>query len=120
MDTLYIAGTDETPEIQMDGGKGIFKISGRSLPEDSVEFYRPLLEWIEHYGNKPNATTAFEFKLDYVNTASSKLIQNVMQALEIIPGIKIIWYCQDGDEDMQAMGQEYSELISLPFEFKSY
>jgi hypothetical protein len=120
MDTLHIAGTDETPEILMDKGKGIFRISGRSLPEDSVEFYRPLLEWIEHYGNKPNATTPFEFKLDYVNTASSKLVQDVMQALEIIPGTKILWYCQKGDEDMESMGQEYSEQISVPFEFKSY
>ena len=120
MDTLHIVGTDETPEILLDKSKGIFRISGRSLPEDCVEFYRPVLEWIEHYGNKPNTATAFEFKLDYVNTASSKLVQDVMMALEIIPGTKIVWYFQDADEDMEAMGQEYSELISVPFEFKKY
>jgi hypothetical protein len=120
MDTLYIGATDDTPEILLDKGKRIFRISGRSLPEDAVEFYRPVLEWIERYKNEPDTTTDFEFKLDYVNTASSKLVQDVMLALEKIEGAKILWYCQDGDEDMEAMGQEYSELIGLPFEFKSY
>ena len=44
MDNLKIAGTDETPAVVLNIEKGIFEISGRSLPEDSPEFYNPLPE----------------------------------------------------------------------------
>jgi hypothetical protein len=120
MDILRFERTDDTPEVLLSKIDGIFEISGRSLPEDSVEFYRPLLEWIDQYKKSPNPTTEFVLKLDYINTASSKLIQDVLLAFEGIKGAKVTWYFQDDDEDMEAMGREYAELVKLPFEFKSY
>ena len=47
MEILNLEGTEDTPKIILDKKNGIFEISGRSLPEDSAEFYRPVLEWIE-------------------------------------------------------------------------
>ena len=91
MEILNLEGTEDTPKIMLDKGNGIFEISGRSLPEDSAEFYRPILDWIERYGESPNPTTEFVFKLEYFNTASSKLILDVLSALEDIKGMKIIW-----------------------------
>src|SRR5688572_31551773 len=72
MEILNLEGTADTPKIILDKGNGIFEISGRSLPEDSVEFYGPVLEWISNYAKAPNATTHFSFKLEYFNTSSSK------------------------------------------------
>src|SRR4051812_32584391 len=92
MEILNLEGTEDTPKIILDKKNGIFEISGRSLPEDSAEFYRPVLEWIEKYGSEPNGTTDFVFKLEYFNTASSKLIFNVLPALEDIKGMKITCY----------------------------
>ncbi len=120
MTTLYLEGSDDTPKVILNKEKGIFEISGRSLPEDSVEFYSPVLAWIKEYKQSPNATTTFIFKLDYANTASSKLIQEVMFALEKIKDLKIVWYFSKDDEDMEQAGQEFSEVIDIPFEFKSF
>lgn len=120
MDILHIAGSDETPEIILDKKNAIFEISGRSLPEDVVEFYRPVLEWLNVYKDAPNPETEFSFKLEYTNTASSKLIQDILFALEKIPGAKILWYFQEEDDDMEEMGHEYAEIIELAFEFKTY
>ncbi|MCE2996386.1 MAG: DUF1987 domain-containing protein, partial [Flammeovirgaceae bacterium] len=103
-----------------DKKNGIFEISGRSLPEDSAEFYKPVIEWINAYGAEANPTTEFAFKLEYFNTASSKLILDVLSALEEIKGIKVVWYFHDDDEDMEEAGQEFSELVEIPFEFKTY
>ena len=82
MEILNLEGTEDTPKIILDKKNGIFEISGRSLPEDSAEFYRPVLEWIGGYAKEPNGSTEFVFKLEYFNTASSKLI------LDEILGIK--------------------------------
>jgi len=120
MDILSIEGTDETPRVILDKARGIFEISGRSLPEDSPEFYNPVLEWISNYSKDPNPTTVFLFKLEYSNTASSKLIQDVMLALEKVKNTKIIWYYESEDEDMEQSGHEFAELVNVPFEFKTY
>lgn len=120
MEILNLEGTEDTPKIILDKKNGIFEISGRSLPEDSAEFYRPVLEWINKYSGEPNGTTDFVFKLEYFNTASSKLILDVLSSLEEIKGMKIHWYFHEDDEDMEEAGQEFSELVEIPFEFKTY
>jgi hypothetical protein len=120
MEILNIEGADDTPKIVFDKKNGIFQISGRSLPEDSVDFYRPVLNWIADYAKEPNPSTEFVFKLEYANTASSKLLQDIIFALDKVKGMKIFWYYQTEDEDMEEAGREFSELVDTPFEFKAY
>jgi len=120
MEILNLEGTEDTPKILLDKNNGIFEISGRSLPEDSTEFYNPILEWLDTYSKSPNPSTDFDFKLEYFNTASSKLILDVLSKLEEIPGIKVNWYFHEDDEDMEEAGEEFSELVDIEFEFKTY
>lgn len=120
MDTLHLEGTEDTPRIILDKKNRIMEISGRSLPEDSTDFYKPVLDWIENYANDPDPDPRFVFKLEYFNTASSKLILDVLYALEDIKGIRIHWYFHEEDEDMEEAGQEFSELVEIPFDFKTY
>ena len=120
MKVLNIEGTEDTPSITLNKDSGVFEISGRSLPEDSPEFYRPVLEWIEDYKKDPNSETNFAFKLEYANTASSKLIQVVLKALEDLKGVTAIWYYEKDDEDMEEMGNEFSGLADIRFELRTY
>lgn len=119
MEILNLEGTADTPKIILDKGNQIFEISGRSLPEDSAEFYKPVLEWIANYAKQPNASTDFVFKLEYFNTSSSKLILDILSALEDIEGMKIEWCYLEDDEDMEEAGKEFSELVEIPFEYKA-
>jgi len=119
MEILNLEGTADTPKIMLDKGNQIFEISGRSLPEDSAEFYKPVLEWIATYAKQPNASTDFVFKLEYFNTSSSKLILDILSALEDIKGMKIEWCYLEDDEDMEEAGKEFSELVEIPFEYKA-
>jgi hypothetical protein len=119
MNTLSINGTEDTPTILFDKGKGVFEISGRSLPEDAAGFYKPVIEWLEGYKAAPNGNTDFAIKLEYFNTASSKLILDILSKVENIKGSKVVWYHFSDDEDMKEAGEEFSELVEVPFEFKS-
>ena len=49
MNILNLEGTEDTPKIILDKSNGIFEISGRSLPEDSAEFFQPVLDWLKSY-----------------------------------------------------------------------
>lgn len=119
MEILNLEGTADTPKIILDQQNGIFEISGRSLPEDSAEFYKPVLEWISRYAKQSNPTTDFVFKLEYFNTSSSKLILDILSALEEIKGMKIEWCYPEEDEDMEEAGKEFAELVAIPFEYKT-
>ena len=58
--------------------------------------------------------------LNNFNTASSKLILDILSKLEVIPGTTVTWYYHEDDEDMEEAGTEFSELVEIPFEFKTY
>jgi hypothetical protein len=78
MEPLRIKGTYSTPTVVLDKDGEIFELSGRSLPDDVATFYSPILQWIDEYSKEPNDKTVFNFKLVYFNTATSKLLLNIM------------------------------------------
>jgi len=120
MEIINLEGTEDTPKIILDKTNKIFEISGRSLPEDSAEFYQPVLDWLSEYANDPLPETIFDFKLEYFNTASSKLILDVLTSLEDIDNVKVHWYFYEEDEDMEEAGEEFAELVDVEFELKPY
>jgi hypothetical protein len=119
MKNLQLESTDDTPAVFLSKDKGIFEISGRSLPEDTVTFFRPIMTWIKAYALDPNPTTDFTFKLDYFNTASSKMILDLLLALKEIKGCRIVWCADEEDEEIQDSGEEFSEQVDIPFEFRT-
>lgn len=118
MDPLLIEETQDTPAVTLNKTDGLFKLSGRSLPEDSVKFFSPVINWIKEYGKSPNATTVFIFQLEYFNTASSKLVLDLLISLKDIKGIEVEWYYYDDDEDILEAGKEFAEQVNIPFKFK--
>jgi hypothetical protein len=118
MDSLYLEETQDTPKVTLSKADGIFELSGRSLPEDSVDFYAPVIHWIKEYAKAPNPTTVFTFKLDYFNTASSKLILDLLNAMRDIKGIQVDWHYFEDDEDILEAGKEFEEQVHIPFRFK--
>ena len=119
MKPLVITPTDETAGIVLDKENGVFEITGRSLPEDSAEFFDPVLHWVKEYKQSPNPVTNIIFKLDYFNTASSKFIQDILSQLEGVDGVKVSWFYYEDDESMEEAGIEFSEFVQIPFEFKT-
>lgn len=120
MNVLKIDAGDDTPAVYLDKSNGIFEISGRSLPEDTVSFYAPVFDWIKTYAHAPNPSTDFTFKLDYFNTSSSKIILDMISLLREIAGARIVWYSREDDEEVYDAGEEFSEQVSIPFEFRQY
>jgi len=119
METLVIEGTQKTPSVNFDASKGVLEIKGRSIPENSIEFYRPLVEWLEKYKNNPAPKTEVHVQLEYFNTSSSKCILDLFKKLEDIVKaqheVVINWYYEEDDEDMLEAGEDYESIIKVPF-----
>lgn len=124
METIKIQGTEDTPKIILDAENEIMEISGRSLPEDVAVFYEPVLNWLKEYGENPNEHTIFHFRLTYFNTASSKLLLDILMILEELKekgnDVLIKWHYPEEDEDMEEAGDEYADIVDVPFEKESY
>jgi hypothetical protein len=95
MEPIIIDGTPKTPTVKFDATEGVFEIKGRSIPENSVEFYKPLVDWLDSYKETPLPKTVVNIRLEYFNTSSSKCILDVFKKLEAIHKakrmMKICW-----------------------------
>jgi hypothetical protein len=122
MKKLYLKETEETPQIIFDKDKPEFRISGKSYMEDAAAFYEPILSWLRDYIKSPAANTKFVFELEYVNTASSKVVNDLLDLLEDLyldgKKVNVEWNYFEEDEDMKEMGEEYEEIYELPFIIK--
>lgn len=120
MRNLVIEPTSKTPKVILNADLGIFEITGRSIPEDAIGFYRKILDWIEEYGKSPLPETIFKFQLEYFNTSSSKCLLDIFRKLERMHKnghrVTIRWHYDADDEDMAETGQDYQALLDVPFE----
>lgn len=119
MENLNLEGSAKTPSVNFDAASGTLELKGRSIPENSVEFYKPLNDWIDAYGASPKAITTVDIKLEYFNTSSSKCILDLFKQLEGLNGkgteVKVNWYFEEDDEDMEEAGEDYQAIINIPF-----
>jgi hypothetical protein len=120
MEPISIEGTPKTPTVKMDAEQGLAEIKGRSIPENSIDFYKPIIEWLEEYSSVAKDLTTVNVQLEYFNTSSSKCILDVFKKLEAIhkqPKNEVIinWYYEEDDEDMLEAGEDYESIIRVPF-----
>lgn len=123
MDTISIEATKSTPSVLFDIDKKLFQIIGKSLPENAMEFYKPLYDWIEEFCNS-NRDKGIEFnvELDYLNSSSIKLVFLIFNKVndhylkaETKEKIAINWGYKVDDELIRMKGEEFKEYLDLPF-----
>ena len=122
MEAIKIEATVDTPGIVLDPQNNLFEITGKSYPEDTREFYGPILEWMDKYILSPNPETTLNIKLKYFNSSSYKPLFDILSKLETIQNAKVnvAWFYKNGDTDMKESGEEFSDLVDLNFSFHSF
>jgi len=121
MEKLIINGTNYTPKVELDPKLGILSLEGKSLPEDVLTFYQPIIDWIENYILEAKDETKVICNLDYINTTSSKLILDILIRLKKLESLgksaKVEWHYDEDDEDIRETGSDYSSIVGVPFDF---
>jgi hypothetical protein len=124
MEPLVRESMIDTPGIILDKENNVFEIWGRSLPENVMVFYRPILEWLNNYANDPNPETIVNMKFIYFNSSTSKVIADILLILERMikeqKKVKVYWHYIEDDDDMHEAGQDYADIFLVPFEFFPY
>ena len=112
MENLFIKATKYTPEINLDVNTHIMSIIGKSYPENTFEYYKPIITWIEEYLlYVEHETATFNLDLEYLNSSSLKAYFDLFDILEMAQesGKKIaINWIYDADNDIaEETGEDF-------------
>jgi hypothetical protein len=120
MAILDLDSTDDLPCVLFDSEKGIFEISKRSLPENAMLFYEPLINYVNEYLKAPKEETNVVFHFDYISTSSTKQIMKMIMLFDQLEQSKTVnlnWNYDQGDVDMLQTGKRLEQLTSMKFIF---
>ena len=97
---LIIHASIDTPKIFFDPSTGLISIEGKSFPPDVSQFYGRALNWLDAYLKNPADKTTVNLKLDYFNTASSKIILDILYKFEeLYNNGKEVWWSVNSNEN---------------------
>ena len=118
MKDLFIKPRRRTPEVIL--AKGKLEFRGRSVPTNPEKFYQPVIDWIKVYSTQTLVPTNIELNFEYINTASTKWVFNMLKQLGANPEaetkLNITWYYEEGDDDMFDLGSILQSLIPSQFQ----
>lgn len=121
---LELSPTEKTPAVSVDGGQGLFTITGCSIPENADRFYSPLQDLVERYAQAPAVRTVLHVELSYFNSSSSKYLLDLMKLLADVhasgrSNVTVEWWYAKDDLDMKEAGEDYRSLLDLPVKLKA-
>lgn len=124
MENLKIPNTKYTLGVNFDVETGILEMSGTSYPENAIDYFQKIFDWIKTYMSNQHRPIVLNLKLDYLNTSSTKCILDILELLEQYykngNDVVLNWYYAEDDEDILETGKEFAEDIDLPLNFISY
>jgi hypothetical protein len=129
MEEIKIPETEKSPRVLFDPENRIFELEGNSRPENVREFYHPIIDKLKNYFEQilsgdhledyKENPLKFVYKLEYFNSSSAKFISDILiligNYVKKGVNVKIYWYFDEGDEDMMEVGEDFSEMIDVPF-----
>ena len=117
---ISIAGSQSTPSVTGDWALGLLRMQGDSYPENSFEFFGPIIDWLERFLNAPPAPLLrLELRLVYMNTSSVKAMMDIFDLLEEVYAqgrqVSVNWYYDPRNERVMGLADEFKEDCSFPF-----
>ena len=120
MKNITYEPTTSTPEVRFNTD-GRLLMEGRSLPENVQRFFNPLIEWAKALEAE---VVKMDLNLEYLNSASSKKLLEILRALDRNDCIKefiINWHYEADDEDALESGQIFEDLLDkAEFRYHEY
>lgn len=119
MNLLSIEATGTTPKILCDADQGLISMEGDSYPENSFEFFKDLLTWVEEYLETLSTPLKLELRLIYLNTSSVKILMDIFDLLEEAHikerDVQVIWFYDIRNERVVELAEEFKEDCTFPF-----
>jgi hypothetical protein len=121
VDRIHIEGTRSSPEVDGDPDNRVLRFTGESYPENTFDFYRPIVEWLDAVlEDGDDGAVTLDVSLSYLNTGSIKSMMDMLDRLDEAHedgrAVSVIWRCDPDNERIVELAEELLEDVSLPYE----
>jgi len=117
---VTIEQSEDSPNVILNPNKPEIILKGSSFPEDAVEFYSPVINWLNENENNFNNTLVCEFNYSILSSASNKMVFEILLKLEKLKekgkDIYVKWFYSGYDEDMYDEGRGFKDSMNLRFD----
>ena len=125
---MEIPLTESTPYILIDEAKGYIRFKGECYSENTVEFFKPITDWLTGYLAKNFRQLIFDCELEYFNSSTSKLLYNMLIAMDTRAAqakgkvkITVNWIVDKDNDVIIECGEDFEdELENLEFVIKCF
>jgi len=121
MEKLMIYATEYTPMVNFDPQHGVIEMRGNSNPANSLRFYSKVMMGLQEYVIKENKGLTANLHFSYFNSSSSKCLYDILKMLHAMDrkgrSVTVNWYYTEQDHDMKEVGQDFSDILNLSFNF---
>ncbi|MFC3853754.1 biofilm regulation phosphoprotein SiaC [Salinispirillum marinum] len=116
---LSLQASQSTPAVETDFEQGIMTMRGDSYPENSFEFFGPVLDWVEQFLAMEDRPLRLELHVVYMNTSSVKAMMDLFDLLEAAnlegKSVAVTWTYDPRNERVIEMVEEFKEDCTFPF-----
>ena len=105
--------TGFTPYVLIDEANNLMKFDGESFHENTLDFFRNIIDWLDEYLSREHEPFTFECALNYFNSSTSKILFDMLEkmdeSVENSGKIIIKWYVRKGNELMYELHEDLFE-----------
>jgi hypothetical protein len=111
MPDIFTASTTSTPSVDLSLSTNRLELLGECYPENSLPFFAPIISALkDHFSaSRPERFEAY-FHLQYVNSASTKGLQNIISVLNDAgaagTAVHVHWAYDPEDDALEELGVE--------------
>jgi hypothetical protein len=120
MENYFANGNELTPKACFDKEQNTFSLSGRSIPENAIDIYAPIIDWWQQYLQNPNPETTIDMNFEYINSSSMKQIARLFAMLDAIPAsvskVSVRWHYTPDDLDSKMQAERLAKMVKFPIE----
>ena len=116
---LLIQQGKNTPRIFGDSINSFLVMEGSSFPENVRKFYTPINDWLDSILTT-KSTMNIDCKFYYLASSSIIALLKTLKHAERLFGnsnISIKWRYEEDDDDIRKIGEDFSHLLGIEFEF---
>ena len=127
MEKIEIEASENSPYILLDPQAGRIVFKGSCYPENTFEFFQPVISWLEVYvSSKRVELSVVEMQLTYFNSATTQVLFDILELLDQNrdKGVLVKWYYDtndpNGKEDFLDFSEEFPdlEIVAVAYEKK--
>jgi len=119
LENLSFAASASSPRVRSDAEAGLLELTGESYPENSFEFFQPILGWVADFLARDDRPLHVELRLTYLNTSSIKCMMDLLDAMEEAHlsgrAVSLTWFYDPENDRALDLAEEFREDLGLPF-----